>query len=684
MSQINFEKAHWIWESSSPKKDEYIEIIDTFTSKKIGNTIIKISADSNYALYINDKLCDFGQYSDYTDDKYGDIVDISNYVSDGTNTLKIIVWYYGKNFSTYCTGDAGLIYEIVDNNSTVAYSSEKTLSRLSPKYVSHKALAITVQLGFTFEYDMNCKDNEYHNSIEQTTRSKSITLRPIKKTIIEDRVKSTKCFGGAFKAPETYGTAAEMMANSFLSFIVSPREENGKDYFTITSNDGDGVYFIVDLQKETVGFLDVDFEVDNECEVDIAYGEHLTDGRVRTFKRNFTCKIQAQKGRNIYLNPFRRFGCRYLQVFVHSSYVKVNYVGLRPVTYPLSINTIKTTSKLQREIVDTCIRTLQLCMHEHYEDCPWREQALYAMDSRNQALCGYYAFGEYDFPRASIRLLGSKLRSDGTMKLCAPMGDDLTIPSFNLVFYIMIAEYIKYSKDTSIAVELFDNLETVMSVFLSKMQPNGLISNLYGKKEDGYWGFFEWSDTLDGIFGETEKYTECPLNAFLSLALQSYSEICSSIEKDNLAKKYSELALDINKNIQKEFYNKNTKLFETFLEKHQGKYSVLNNALCVLCGAADNVDCSKINEILISNGKDTNDIIPCTLSMFIYRFDAMIKIDSQNKYAIISEIEDCYDYMLKKGATTFWETMKGEEDVDHVGSLCHGWSALPIYYFSIL
>ena len=35
--------------------------------------------------------------------------------------------------------------------------------------------------------------------------------------------------------------------------------------------------------------------------------------------------------------------------------------------------------------------------------------------------------------------------------------------------------------------------------------------------------------------------------------------------------------------------------------------------------------------------------------------------------------------MLRNGATTFWETEKGEADFDGAGSLCHGWSAIPLY-----
>lgn len=37
--------------------------------------------------------------------------------------------------------------------------------------------------------------------------------------------------------------------------------------------------------------------------------------------------------------------------------------------------------------------------------------------------------------------------------------------------------------------------------------------------------------------------------------------------------------------------------------------------------------------------------------------------------------------MLKRGADTFWETDKGADDFSRAGSLCHGWSAVPVYMF---
>ena len=40
--------------------------------------------------------------------------------------------------------------------------------------------------------------------------------------------------------------------------------------------------------------------------------------------------------------------------------------------------------------------------------------------------------------------------------------------------------------------------------------------------------------------------------------------------------------------------------------------------------------------------------------------------------------------MLNAGATRAWETLDGASAFDNAGSLCHGWSALPILYFKQL
>ena len=68
-----------------------------------------------------------------------------------------------------------------------------------------------------------------------------------------------------------------------------------------------------------------------------------------------------------------------------------------------------------------------------------------------------------------------------------------------------------------------------------------------------------------------------------------------------------------------------------------------------------------------------------------FRFDALLKEDRE-AYAqmILDEIDRDYLYMLRAGATSFWETIEGAGAFADAGSLCHGWSALPIYYYKTL
>ena len=51
---------------------------------------------------------------------------------------------------------------------------------------------------------------------------------------------------------------------------------------------------------------------------------------------------------------------------------------------------------------------------------------------------------------------------------------------------------------------------------------------------------------------------------------------------------------------------------------------------------------------------------------------------------VLADIEAVYKPMLDAGATSVWETEKGEADFSRAGSLCHGWSAMPVYYYHIL
>ena len=700
------QRASWIWRRGETGQDEFCDFLATVAIPEVGKRyFLHIASDSNYTVWMNGKLCTFGQYADYPDYKIYDRVEITDSLRAGLNRMAVVVWYYGINCSTYIVGEPGLIFEIVDeDDNVITYSDETVLSRKSRDYISGKCHLISGQLGPTYHYDMKGYDgflsegcDGFEKSHVVPTISKVFTLRPNKKLTLEPRAPIAICRTGCFKYTTDAPVASvnmqyaaitsryphEMMKSGDMKFGSPVRFEANSEEF-------DGVLFMVDLGEETAGFLDIDLEVPEGCRLDVGYGEHLNDGVCRTSIRGFFCEIELQAGRNTWLHTFRRFGCRYLQFFVHSSEVTVHYAGIRPTLYPLKHKEYKSGNLLRETIYKVCQNTLQQCLHEHYEDCPWREQALYTMDSRNQMLCGYYAFGETEAPRASLDLIAHGVRPDGLLTLCYPMGADAPIPAFSCMYFVQMEEYIRYSGDVTLAAAHFDKLDTIIHTFHKKVQADGVIDNFYGPGYNGrneYWNFYEWSATMVGPFGETQRRVECPINCFYSLAMQSLAKICDALGKADYAADLRARVKALNRAIADKFYNPETKLFESYEEINRGIYTVLTQSLAMLCGAADHVDTAVMLEALATNGKTTVgiDLVPNTLSMNAFRFDALLAVDKK-KYApiILAELDKDYLYMLRRGATTFWETIIGADDFGDAGSLCHGWSALPVYYYEIL
>ena len=107
--------------------------------------------------------------------------------------------------------------------------------------------------------------------------------------------------------------------------------------------------------------------------------------------------------------------------------------------------------------------------------------------------------------------------------------------------------------------------------------------------------------------------------------------------------------------------------------RHRNLYSQLGNAMAKLIGlTGDKVDAAIRGEM---------EVIPATLSMTAFVYDALLKEDEANRQFVLDDIKEKYSYMLDQGATSFWETINWEGEYDAAGSWCHGWSAIPIYYY---
>ena len=611
-------KGKWIWLNSKIEEDTYVEFKTDFiwSGEK---TILKISADSEYAVFINGGFIYGGQYADFPWYKIYDKIDITDYLKIGKNECIVWVWYCGdENFCHYIHRPA-LAFSIECDGKICAESNENTLCRKLPYFASGLKKLITMQIGYTFNLDFTNEQEPYGQSIVVDDMSAELKERPISLLRILPKLNA---------------------------------QEISKQVY--------------DLGAETVGFPYVRFKANKGEAIRIAFGEWLNDGKVPRLigERDFSFSMIGDGTERVAFNPLRKLGCRYFEIEGNAEIIEI---GLLPLEYPFEERDVQINNPLRRKIYDVSVRTLKLNAMEHYYDCPWREQGFYALDSRLQMRYGYKAFTNTEYQYANLKLMSEDRNDEGMISIVVPTSQKVVIPSFALFYIVAMEEYASITGDIRLITEYFQKMQGVIEQFTKNIE-NNLVGNFFG---ENYWNFYEWNAGLD----KSLLPQDSALNLTFLLALKSFLAICDMLGKTFEREKYFALYEDIAKEINARYYDETKGLYR-FSEKDDTFYALVN-AYAVLTGVADKEKATVICEKLTSD-----ELVDCTLSMLSFKYDALLMTD-ENKYKnfILTEIDRNYQYMLNNGATSFWETLKGEKDFDGAGSLCHGWSALPIYYY---
>lgn len=160
-----FSTAKWIWMDENCSPDTYGEFYDEFVWQG-EKTLCRISADSDYTLFINGKYVASNQYGDFPWYKSYDEIDVTAYLEKGKNKIAILAWYFGENTQRYYHAAAGLIYEVVEQDTVRAQSSENTLSRYSRAYKNGLRKKVTNQLGYSYLYDATQEDNWINGDLQ--------------------------------------------------------------------------------------------------------------------------------------------------------------------------------------------------------------------------------------------------------------------------------------------------------------------------------------------------------------------------------------------------------------------------------------------------------------------------------------------------------------------------------------
>jgi len=249
------------------------------------------------------------------------------------------------------------------------------------------------------------------------------------------------------------------------------------------------------------------------------------------------------------------------------------------------------------------------------------------------------------------------------------------IPSFSLAFILGLRDYLLYSNDAGFVREYLPVAERIVQTVESRISENGLVPRFSG---EGFWNFYEWEAGLDGSTDFETEIFDAPLNEYFSMALDSMENIYKILGYEEKAESAGKLRDILNRNIDVNFWSEEKQAYCTYITS-DGKilhFSQLAQALAVCSGA-----CPVEKTGIVLNTMLTGGLIPVTLSCRMFKYEALLKMpDKYGKY-VFEDIAEVWGRMLFSGATSFWETERGAWDFDRAGSLCHGWSAIPAYFY---
>ena len=280
-------------------------------------------------------------------------------------------------------------------------------------------------------------------------------------------------------------------------------------------------------------------------------------------------------------------------------------------------------------------------------------------------LCGYKAFYDDGFARSNILLMAKGVREDGLLELTYPAEDTPAIPLYSLCFIVLVYEYVRFTGDKSVLGKVEKTMRGIMDKF-RKLRDNRLIADF----PYPYWNFYEWGNGSDNCGDLSRNAGDISperfsliLNAYYVYTEEKYAELFP-LEKIDLS--------DMKKLIAEKFYDEKAGLFRSYIGEKT--YTEFGNALCLSIGLGGEDLAEKITQ-----GK----ALKATLAAAAYVYDGLLSFGKKYEDYVINEIDENYKKMLDAGATSFWETVEGVEDGDLSCSLCHGWSALPIYYYAL-
>ena len=356
---------------------------------------------------------------------------------------------------------------------------------------------------------------------------------------------------------------------------------------------------------------------------------------------------------------------RYIEIKIKTSQepLTFNEFYLSETRYPLENESSFSSSDPRLEsVIPIAVRSLQMCSHETYMDCPYYEQLMYIGDSRLQALLNYVISGDDRQSKKALKTFDYSRLATGFTASRFPSMNLQLIPTFSLWWVCMLNDFAYWKTDMKLVSESLPGVRNVMESFRILTNINGLIDPPSG------WNFTDWVSDPNWLKGVAPKSANEPssiINLQYALALLKKAELEEIFGELLLAERDKQTANKVVETVIKHFWKDEQGLFADDLAGEF--FSEHAQCLAVLTGVLPENIKQKITYSLLNSN-----LARTTIYFTHYLFETYYALGCVDK--IFDRLSLWFELEEKGFKTTFEFPEPSRSD-------CHAWSAHPLYHY---
>lgn len=665
---------------------------------RMARCVLRISADSRYRLYINGELVLFGPCKGSEYRWYYETLDITEELQEGINQIAVKVLHYpitGENLSVsrspygmliceaacydeqdellvsigtdeswLCQKDASLSFRAGEYNTMFLGGTEQTCGELRP-------------FGWeTLDHD----DSQWeHCCVYDLVDTTTGVLEPWQLTQREIPLLYEK--GRSFqRIMRSRGT--ELPDTAFQA-VIDTDDETG-----CTLAAGSCVTLDLDAGELTTGFPVFTFSGGAGTRVEILYAECYEhppvvipwerdkglrdDAAAGELYGDLACYRIAGIGNaehpEVY-EPFwfKTFRFIRVRITVGAEPCTFSDMAYRETGYPLEVRADFHCSDPElNDVWDISVRTLQRCMHESYEDCPYYEQFQYTMDTHLQMLFTYQISGDDSLARKAIYDYHCSKLPQGLLQSRFPSIEPQIIPCFNIYWILMVYDHYLYFRDEQLLRRYLPTIDGVLYWFEGQLGEEGLVTDIPRQ----YWQFIDWVDQWREGRGVPPAAQEGPLTVtslLYAVGLQRAAELHAVLGREGMAGEYRDRSDQLLCSIRRLCWSSEHELFRdgpssSGFSQHAQLWAVLAGLVDEQSGAA--LMRRAINDPTLAQ-------VSYSMAFFLLRALSAAGVYREQKDPWVK-----WRKMLAMHLTTW------NEDPVTQRSDCHAWGAIPLYDFT--